>query len=157
MNEKDCITRRESHGMTGSPEYRSWQKMKGRCNDPNNNRYQNYGGRGITICSRWGSFTAFYADMGKRHKRMSIDRIDNDGNYEPDNCKWSTPEEQGRNKRRYKSNKSGCTGVCWNIKNRKWIAQAKCNGKVIYLGIYNDWFEAVCARKSAENLFGYNC
>lgn len=82
-----------------SPEYRSWAHMKSRCSNPNNSKYDDYGGRGITVCERWLKFENFIADMGSRPQGKTLDRIDNDGNYEPGNCKWSTWSEQQKNKR----------------------------------------------------------
>lgn len=64
-----------------------------RCGNPNNSRYKDYGGRGIQVCEAWHDFKNFFADMGLRPDGLSIDRKDNDGNYEPDNCRWSTPKE----------------------------------------------------------------
>lgn len=91
-----------SHGMTKTPEYRAWASMRQRCANPKSARYDNYGGRGISVCDRWQSFEAFFADMGPRPtSEHSIDRIDNDGNYEPGNCHWATRSEQQQNKRAY--------------------------------------------------------
>lgn len=86
------------HGMDGTPEYRAWIGMISRCNDPSVPCYSKYGGRGICVCQRWMSFQHFLSDMGTRPSpQHSIDRIDNDGNYEPGNCRWATKKQQSRN------------------------------------------------------------
>jgi hypothetical protein len=95
---KDRTTK---HHMSSSCEYRVWASMKDRCSNSKNKRYKDYGGRGIDVCQRWkDSFTNFLEDMGARPSpQHSIDRIDNNMGYIPDNCKWSTRSEQQRNKR----------------------------------------------------------
>jgi hypothetical protein len=103
-----CIKReRQIHGHSAngivSKTYRSWAAMIARCTNPNNNRYGYYAGRGIVVCERWtNSFPNFLADMGERPIGKSIDRINNDGNYEPGNCRWSTAIEQVHNRRPFK-------------------------------------------------------
>jgi len=82
------------------PLYQIWQGMKARCLNPNNKHYANYGARGIKICNNWiNDFNQFVHDMGERPQGYSIDRINNDGDYSPNNCKWSTKKEQQRNRR----------------------------------------------------------
>src|SRR5882672_3270794 len=81
--------------------YNSWQAMIDRCFNKNRKAYSKYGGRGITICERWMNFDNFYEDMGEKPKGLTIERIDNDKNYELSNCKWGTIREQNMNKRHY--------------------------------------------------------
>jgi len=83
--------------------------MLHRCNNPNAKEYKNYGARGITVCDRWRDFPAFLADVGERPSSgLSIDRINNDGNYEPGNVRWATPKEQSNNTRRNQRDQSKC-------------------------------------------------
>lgn len=92
------------HGGRHTPEYAVWCTMKARCSNPNNEKYMSYGGRGIEVCKRWAdNFQNFIDDMGKRpSKRHSIERKDNNGNYEPSNCEWALPAQQMKNQRRSK-------------------------------------------------------
>lgn len=94
---KEC---RLKHGMLNSPEYRSWCHAKGRCCNPTDAAYEDYGGRGITMCQEWqDSFQAFYDHIGPRPKGRSLDRIDNEKGYEPGNVQWATHKQQTRNQR----------------------------------------------------------
>lgn len=103
-----CATARRAievhtkHGYVGTPEYYAWVAMRQRCQNPSNPMYRNYGARGISVCDRWNeSFIAFIDDMGPRPgKGYSLDRIQNDGPYSPDNCRWTTQIVQARNTRR---------------------------------------------------------
>ena len=95
---------RHGHAANGTvtPEYKAWHSMWQRCTVATDKRFRNYGARGITVCERWQTFENFLADMGPRLKGRSLDRKDNNGNYEPGNCHWATAEQQARNTRRTK-------------------------------------------------------
>lgn len=89
-----------SHRLSKHPMYRVWVDMRGRCYKPKNKFYKDYGGRGIKVCDKWHSFQNFFDDMiNGWEKGLQIGRIDNDGNYEPGNCRWESPTQQQRNKR----------------------------------------------------------
>lgn len=89
-----------AHGMSRTKTYKTWIMMKSRCENHNYDRYADYGGRGIRVCPEWSkSFTAFLRDMGERPEGRSLDRIDTNGDYTKNNCRWATEKEQSRNKR----------------------------------------------------------
>ena len=130
---------KNSHGMHQSPEWNAWIAMKQRCFNPNHKRYSYYGGRGITISDRWkNSFTNFFADMGlKPSPKHSIDRIDNDGNYSAENCRWATPKEQANNQRSNRLITIGC--VTLNV--TQWAREMGFNTGVIYTRLKLGWSE----------------
>ncbi len=95
--------RNGKHRKKNTPEYATWSHLRGRCLNPNNKGYSDYGGRGITVCARWDSFENFLIDMGERPSiKHSIDRINNNKGYEPNNCRWATSQEQNNNRRNVK-------------------------------------------------------
>jgi hypothetical protein len=103
FRDKATGDRLRTHGKRHTTEFRVWSLMRNRCSNPRTLGYADYGARGITVCDRWrhahGGFENFLADMGPRPNGTSLDRRDNDGNYEPGNCRWATRQEQARNKR----------------------------------------------------------
>lgn len=119
------------------PEYRAWSDMIARCTSPNNRLWSRYGGRGIRVCQRWlESFDAFQADMGSRPgPKFSIDRKNNDGNYEPGNCRWATPEQQA-------GNRSISTIIEWNGESlhlQEWERRTGINRRTIKQRLVNGW------------------
>jgi hypothetical protein len=106
-NTGSCGCTKVRHGQTKTITYKTWDNMIQRCTNPYHDSYQYYGARGITVCSRWReSFIAFMEDMGEKPEGLSIDRIDNEGNYEKDNCRWTTWSVQMKNRRKYKHKKT---------------------------------------------------
>jgi len=101
---------RTKHNFYKTNTYSTWQAMKSRCQNPKNRAFKHYGGRGISVCERWQDFTAFLSDMGEKPSGKCLERIDNDGNYCPENCKWETQIEQMHNIR--------CKGYSWDAKKK---------------------------------------
>ena len=127
------------HGSSGSNatrEYRAWKGMISRCHNPNSAPYGNYGGRGIVVCERWRTdFLTFLNDMGPCPPGRSIDRKDNDGNYEPGNCRWATDNEQAVNTR--KNHRLTYQGVTQTIS--QWARQVGIGSDTLLMRIRNGW------------------
>lgn len=141
----------EKHGMHKHPLYKAWSLMNDRCRNQNSPHWQHYGARGITVCDRWASFPAFVADMGVRPEGATLDRINNDGPYSPDNCRWATKREQNLNRRALTATR--IAGVNWAKRESSWRVRAWSPQGEKHLGYFADFFEACCARKSAELQF----
>lgn len=133
------VTHGESVNGKSTSEHRAWKALNGRCYNKNSKKYQDYGGRGITVCNRWkgiDGFSNFLFDVGRRPTPLhSIDRKNNNGNYNPKNCKWSTKKEQGRNKRNNKiltfDGKSFCVS--------EWAEITGISSLVINLRLFRGW------------------
>ncbi len=139
------VTGSPKHGMYGTPTYLSWRSMMSRCYNENATGYEHWGGRGIRVCPQWHTFQRFYDDMGERPAGKSIDRTDNNGDYNPRNCRWATPSEQNSNKRPSHRAKWGVCNVR-QVGPKSWEAHY---GSA-YLGRFSSPWDAICARKSAE-------
>ena len=139
-----------THGMWGTPTYKTWDGMLQRCNNEKKKSYIDYGGRGIKVCDRWLRFENFFQDMGERPKDLILERIDNNLGYFKGNCKWATYVEQGRNRRVYKTNKTGTAGIYWRKDTQKYAVQIMIKYKTITIGCFTDLQDAITARKNAE-------
>lgn len=139
-------------GTSESPEYVSWRAMRERCTNTNSSSYANYGGRGITVCERWmDSFSNFFEDMGaKPTPKHTLDRVDNEKGYNPNNCVWATRTQQVNN-RRDKRNSTGYKGVV-KSSNSSFSAQLCVNYKKFYLGSYPTAREAHLVYLKAKKL-----
>lgn len=145
-------------GRSSHPLYRTYKDMLRRCNNEKRSDYAYYGGRGIEVCDRWlgvagEGFWNFVEDMGDRpSSKHSIDRIDNDKNYTPDNCRWATQRQQRINSRPRMSS-SGIVGVVPRNDSDKWMAHISINKKLKWLGTFDTKQDAARARAAAEEKY----
>lgn len=128
--------------------YWVWAEMVGRCTNPNHKYFYNYGGRGINVCDRWRESKNFIADMGDRPEGFTLDRIDNDKDYSPENCRWASREVQCINRRVFKKNVFGIAGI--EPRDNKFRVRVRQHGKIVINKTLSDFFEACCIRKSYE-------
>lgn len=151
------IAHNRTHGLSDTPPYQRWLAMRNRCNNPNNPAYKNYGGRGIKVCDRWqNSFSAYYEDVGDTPSDgMSLDRIDNNGHYEPTNVRWADAKTQGINRRIF--SKSEYRGV--NKRSTgKYRARIMHDGQSISIGDFDTKEEAAYMYDCfALSLWSFDC
>ena len=127
--------------------YGRWKSIHSRCNNPKNKSYKDYGGRGIIVCEEWLSATTFVSWCEDTYiEGMTLDRIDNDKGYSPDNCRWTTRTIQSINQRVMKNNKSGYVGVSWRGDRNKWTVRIRTEIRYECLGHFDDLMEAVIFR-----------
>lgn len=141
---------RVKHGMYGTPTYKTWNMMKQRCLNPENDNYHKYGGAGVTVCDKWLTFLGFYDDMGVRPKGRTLNRVGSSKDYSKETCEWATLGVQSFDQVIDKRNKLGIKEVRFRKDRSKWEARITVD-KVKHLLYYGDnFFEACCQRKSAE-------
>lgn len=152
-----CISHYSSGHYNKTPKrivYTAWRNMIQRCYNPNAHYYERYGGRGIKVCERWLSVSGlknFKNDMGEKPTpKHTLERVNNDGNYSPENCIWATPTQQNFNKHLQSNNISGVAGVGWLSNRNKWRSRITINGIEHNLGLFLTKEDAVLARKKAE-------
>lgn len=138
--------------MANTPEYNAWVSMRQRCRNSNNPWYHRYGGRGIKICKRWDKFETFILDMGiKPTPKHSINRIDNDQDYTPDNCEWATQRDQCLNMGVRKDNKLNTKGIVYDSERLSYRAYYYRDGKQYFVGRFKLLEDAMQARKETIN------
>lgn len=146
--------RKRQEGQSKHPLYKTHENILQRCNNVAHRDYKNWGGRGIKVCNKWqgrDGFFNFVKDMGdKPTSKHTVDRIDNDKGYSPENCRWATRREQTLNSRIRRTNTSGVKGISWHKQTGKWRPRLTVNYKSISIGLFDSLEEAKEARERAE-------
>jgi len=157
LNKAVTLLSNTTHGLSKSRFYRIWFSMKDRCTNPNITAYERYGGRGITFQDSWKNFNNFLDDMIETYSDdLEIDRIDPDGNYTKENCRWVNSSIQSYNQRIRNTNKSGRTGVSFHKVCQRWAATICENGKQRHLGLFENFEDACKVREDAEmRIYGF--
>ena len=150
---RSCATtiKNTTHGSVNHPLFSKWSNMIQRCENPNSKNYKYYGGRGITVCDEWKDNPNAYYDYitslpNAMKKGYSIDRINNDKGYEPNNVRWASASGQGVNRRVQNNNTSGYKGIIWHKQSNRWIARIGVDNKSIHMGSYTSIEDALNAR-----------
>ena len=154
---KSCGCLWSKHGHTTGYErtktYYTWVSMRQRCDNPSNGVYGNYGGRGIKVCSRWMIFENFLEDMGESPTGLQLDRIDNDGDYCKENCRWVTPEQNSRNKRDNRfltlNGETKCVA--------EWAEELCINSQTLYVRLFRGWSAEKALTTPAKTKKGKSC
>ena len=162
-NKRRASETHKTHGLKNTRLYNIWTNIKMRTLNPKNKHYLDYGGRGITICDEWKNDAEAFYDWAmsngyEENKGLSIDRIDNDGSYSPENCRWTTSTIQCRNQRMKKNNKSGYRGVYFRKDNNNFRVTITVNKKQINLGAFPTAVEGAIAYNNyiiENNLEGF--
>ena len=140
-----------THGLKSNKFYKTWYGMMSRCTNPKIKAYKDYGARGITVCEEWVDVATFIAWAESTHPNIegvSLDRIDNDKGYYPENCRWADRSTQGTNQRMKSNNTSGYVGIYWNKDSKKWDAKIGVNSKLVNIGTFPLLENAIEARNN---------